>query len=186
VLAAEMVKQLITETLMVPLTVMGRHKRHEGRTVIPFTDGYHALHALFLARGLEPRRVRIAVRRDDGCPDPRHVWGVQPVLNGRAPRAVSIADPHARADQLGAHYIGERRHDLRHNLFMRMQRRGHALDSLRAQLDHTHGVVVRADNGRDLGQDRAPQPRAEEGQGVAVPRRTDARVGRVAAPSDPM
>jgi len=32
VLAAEMLKQLITETLMVPLTVMARHKRRESRT----------------------------------------------------------------------------------------------------------------------------------------------------------
>lgn len=141
VLAAEIVKQLITQILIVPPTVMGRHTRHGGRTVIPFIKGYHALHARFLARGHEPRRVRNAIQRDNGCPNARHVWGVQPGLNGRAPRAVSIADPHARADQLGAHDLRERRHGLRLNLFTRMQRRDHAVDSMRAQRDRTHGVV---------------------------------------------
>jgi len=69
-LPADMGKELMTETRMVPRKVVGRHKRREGRTVIPFTEGHHALHPLFLARGRQPR-LRIAVRRDDGCPDER-------------------------------------------------------------------------------------------------------------------
>src|SRR5262249_37887797 len=114
-LPADMGKPLMTQTLMVPPPVMGRHKRCEGRTLIPFTSEYHAHHALFLARGHQPWRVRVAVRRADGCPDERH----------------------ARADQLGPYDIGK----LRHDLCLRMRQRGHAADSSRAPRDHTHCAV---------------------------------------------
>jgi hypothetical protein len=136
-LPADMGEQLMTETLRLPLPVRGPHKRREGRTVIPFTEGYYAPHMLLLARGHRPRQVRIAVRRDDGCTDERPACCAQSVLTGRPPRAVSIADSHAQADQPGAHDVGE----LRHDLFMRMRRRGHAADLSPAQLDHTHGLV---------------------------------------------
>jgi hypothetical protein len=99
-----MVKQLIAGTLMVPVMVMGRHKRREGRTVISFTEGYHGLRASSQLEGTNRGACVSRIGATAGGPDVRHVQGVRQVVNWRAPPAGSIAHSHERADQLDDQY----------------------------------------------------------------------------------
>src|SRR5262249_61845249 len=95
-LPAGMGKQLITETRMVPRTVMGRHKGREGKAVMPFTEGHHALHGLFLAWGRQPP-LPLAVRRDDRCWAARGSRWRQPVPKGGATCPAGAAGVHRPA-----------------------------------------------------------------------------------------
>jgi len=58
-----LVDQIVRESLVVPLTVVVRHKLLKCSTQLLFAERYDPIQAFFLDRPDEALRIRVAVRR---------------------------------------------------------------------------------------------------------------------------
>src|SRR5437870_5234894 len=100
-------------------TMVMRHEVGERPPQMASTERDDAIEPFFSDRACDPLRVRIAIGRQERCPNQLDARRREDALDGCAPLSVAIADQQAILVESAIHIVGELAHHLDHERLVR-------------------------------------------------------------------
>jgi hypothetical protein len=105
-----------------------RYEISERSPKMAFTEQDHAIEALLSDRAYEPLRMRIAVGRQERCPNHPNTCCCEEALHAGAPLLIAIANQKAIAAENPIDIVGQVAHRLDDERLVRMRRRAENMD----------------------------------------------------------